>query len=154
MLPRAIWHRSVLSCLRAIPAQPGALSLCQLCELLPAGSHPVPEFCASTPLSALVFKRYNNMKSHPYEEGSGMKSSCFQGRILYGTVSRDSHCLMVSLWRIILDISGTVGKYSLTRCVILFFFFPPCRALSVFLPPRGPCQVDVMMMNCTVSSAM
>lgn len=75
VLPRAIWHQSVLSCFRAVPAQPGALSLCRLCRLLPAGLPPVPE-CASTPLSPppLVFKRYGEMKPPPHEEVFGRKS--------------------------------------------------------------------------------
>ncbi len=73
---------------------------------------PSPRMCASTPLSppTLIFKRYNKMKPHPYEEGLGMKRSfwrvgCSVRNGVSGVGSR--------------DIFKAMSKYPLTRCVIL-----------------------------------
>lgn len=58
-----------------------------------------PRVCASTPLSppALIFKRYNKIKPHPYEEGFGMWSWA----LFHGVRSR--------------DIFRSIGKYASPR---------------------------------------
>lgn len=66
VFPRAIWRRSLLSLfflpfLRVIPAQPGALSPCQLCEILSSWILPRPRMRSFASLN-LTFKRYNLMK--------------------------------------------------------------------------------------------
>lgn len=82
---------------------------------------PSPRMCASTPLSppALIFKRYNKMKSHPYEESFGNEELIFPGEY--------------SVWNIVSwqwlfngvgsrDISKAMGKYSLMHFVILLLW--------------------------------
>lgn len=130
MLPRAVWHRSVLSCLRAIPTQPGALSLCRLCEFLPAGSRPVPECVLPLPShhQHLIFKRYNK------NEIASIWGRLWDEELMFPveySVSWQSLFHGVGSQ----DISGAVAKYSLTRRVILLL------PKSVFLPPHMPASL-------------
>lgn len=138
MLPRAIWHQSVLSCLRAIPAQPGALSLCRLCEFLPAGTRPVPECVLPLP----------SHHQHSFSRGTTkwnrihMRRKALGWRALFFSRECSVSGAGVS-WQSLFsgvgsrDISEAVGKYPLTCCVILLL----PKTLSVFLPPRRPASL-------------
>lgn len=117
MLPRAIWHTSVLSCLRAIPTQPGALSLCRLCEFLPAGSRPVPECVLPLP----------SHHEHSFSRGTTNEIASTWGRLWDEELMfPGEYSVWISVsWQSLFngvgsrDISGAMGKYFLTRCVIL-----------------------------------
>lgn len=78
LFPRGFWHRSVLSGFRVTPAQPGALSLFQLCEFSPAGSQPDQNVCSHSPsTTSTYFQEVKKQEfSHPYEDALG--GSAFQ----------------------------------------------------------------------------
>lgn len=106
---------------------------------------PSPRMCASTPLSpsALIFKRYNKAKI-----------ASIWGRLWDEELTFPEECAVS--WQSLFngvgspDISGAMGKYSLTRRVLSFYFQKPISIPS----SSKACQFDVMMMDYTVSSAM
>lgn len=73
LFPRGFWHRSVLSGYRVTPAQPGALSLFQLCEFSPAGSQPDQNVCSHSPSTTSTYFQEVQKKiiSRPYEDALG-----------------------------------------------------------------------------------
>lgn len=108
ILPRVIWLSFMLSCVIAILAQWGALSLCQLRKLLPAGSHPVPECVLLLP-------------SHRWLSLSKRKTTwnCIHMRKAAGWRAHlvKRHCLEQCLLTLFVNgvtsqhISGEVGKH-------------------------------------------
>lgn len=105
-----------------------------------------PRMCASTPLSpaALIFKRYNKMKSHPYEEGFWDEELMFPGEYcVWSSVSWQSLFNGVGSR----DISGAMGKYSLTRRVILLH---PKTYLYSFLLIGLPVWCDDDGLHCLI----